>query len=159
MKPPKSTHSGRTIPLPDFVIESLRKHQAQQKEEQKLLGSAYHDQNLVFCTPNGTPIWPENFSRAFQRLLAQAGIPKIRLHGIRHTFATYLLNRGASLNVVAALLGHSNPAFTAEMYGHTQRRTEWEAINKIEDLFSRWQDKQTDTTTPQQTDTSIHDPV
>lgn len=144
MKSPKTENSNRTIPLPDFVVDNLRQHRAKQEEERALLGAAYYDQNLVFCTENGKPILPENFTRSFKRILRRAEIPVTRLHNVRHTFATYLLNQGVSLNVVSALLGHSNPAFTARVYGHTQRRAEREAVAKVDNLFNRWQTEQTD---------------
>ena len=50
------------------------------------MGEAYEDQGLVFCQPNGQPIDPRNFTRSFERLLTQAGLPKIRFERTRNEF-------------------------------------------------------------------------
>jgi integrase len=54
----------------------------------------------------------------FKRLLAKAGLREIRVHDIRHTFASLLLSKGASVVYVKEQLGHSSIQMTVDIYGH-----------------------------------------
>lgn len=111
-QPPKTQASQRTISLPPSVIELLQN----QRNKQKFNG----DNDLVFCTKNGSPIYPNNLlKRHFKKLLNRAGLStEIRLHDLRHTWATYLLSKGVNLKIIAEYLGHTNPSFTMRVYGH-----------------------------------------
>lgn len=115
---PKTSLSRRTVPLPPIAARELIAHKARQAAEKESMGSAYEDQDLVFATPNGRPIDPDNASHTFKRLLAQAGLPTYRLHDLRHAFASHLLYLGVHPKVVQALLGHSTINLTMNTYSH-----------------------------------------
>jgi len=72
----------------------------------------------MFTTADGRPLHPHVLSQTFTRLIARAGLPRIRLHDLRHTHATLLLKAGVPLKVVSERLGHSSPAFTMAVYQH-----------------------------------------
>src|SRR5271154_5506835 len=61
-------------------------------------------------------------SDAFKRLVTQSGLPRIRLHDLRHTHATLLLKAGVPIKVVSERLGHSTPGFTMATYQACSRR-------------------------------------
>jgi integrase len=124
---PKTVHSRRTIPLPEGCLAALRHHRAHQAEEKLLLGQAYKDHGLVFCQADGGPIDPRTLNRYFNQALAQAGLPPIRLHDARHTFATWLLEHGVSPKVVQTMLGHSSIAITLDIYSHVSLDLEKQA--------------------------------
>jgi integrase len=124
---PKTAHSRRTIPLPEGCLTALRQHWAHQAEEKLLLGQAYNDHGLVFCRADGRPIDPRALNRSFTQVLAQAGLPPIRLHDARHTFATWLLEHGVSPKVVQTMLGHSSIAITLDIYSHVSLDLEKQA--------------------------------
>jgi integrase len=128
---PKTLHSKRTIPAPGDSILELRRYKALQAQEKLLLAHAYNDQGLVFCQPNGSPIDPRNFTRAFDRLLKQAGLPHIRFHDARHTFATLMLELGESPKVVQEMLGHSRIATTLDIYSHVSLDLEKRASARL----------------------------
>ena len=69
----------------------LLRHKARQAEERLLLGSAYKDNDLVFCWQDGRPIDPRYLNDFFEKILQRAGLPSVRLHDLRHTFATLML--------------------------------------------------------------------
>ena len=73
---------------------------------------------VVFTRANGRPVHPHVLSQTFERVRVRAGLPRIRLHDLRHTHATLLLKAGAPLKVVSERLGHSSPAFTMAVYQH-----------------------------------------
>jgi integrase len=67
-------------------------------------------------TATGSPLHPQGFSEAFRRHVAAAGLPRIPLHGLRHTHATVALQAGVHPKVVADRLGHYSAAFTLDVY-------------------------------------------
>ena len=74
---------------------------------------------LVFRTPQGTIVDPDNlYHRVFLPVLAKAGIRRIRLHDLRHSFGSLLLQNGASIVYVKEQMGHSAIQVTVDIYGH-----------------------------------------
>ena len=67
---------------------------------------------------DGRPLHPERFSRWFERLAREASLPKIRLHDVRHSYATAALAAGVPAKVVSERLGHANIAITMDIYSH-----------------------------------------
>ena len=72
----------------------------------------------MFCQPDGTPIHPDSFSGLFERLVARAGLPRIRFHDLRHTHASLALTAGVHPKVVSERLGHADIALTLNTYSH-----------------------------------------
>jgi len=115
----KNKKSRRTVRLTPQAVEALRVHLEQQLGEIGALGDLYDDQGLVFTSEAGTPINPSNLrQRSFLPLLKKAGIPHIRFHDLRHTYATLLLLKGVHPKFVQELLGHATIAITLDTYSH-----------------------------------------
>jgi hypothetical protein len=73
----------------------------------------------VFSSPEGDILDPDNlYHRYFVPLLAASGIRKIRLHDLRHTFGSLLIQSGASIVYVKEQMGHSSIQVTVDTYGH-----------------------------------------
>ncbi len=68
-------------------------------------------------------------------LLERAGLPKLKLHGLRHTVGTLLIESGCDLKSASNLLGHSSPIFTAKTYIHPGMAMKEQAMDKIAGLF------------------------
>jgi integrase len=115
---------------------ALRRHKAKQAEEKLLLGPAYEDHGLVVCQPDGKPIDPRNFLRYFKKVLEQAGLPNIRIHDARHTFATIMLELGESPKTVQTMLGHSRVGITLDIYSHVSLELEKKASAKLNAALS-----------------------
>ncbi|WP_421876734.1 tyrosine-type recombinase/integrase [Mycolicibacterium wolinskyi] len=114
---PKSTRSARTLPMPRDVLVALRAFKTRQAEEHLALGGGWPDTGLVAGNADGSPIRPETYSKAFAAHCAAAGVPVIRLHDVRHTAATMLLDGGTTPSATAKWLGH-DPAITLRVHGH-----------------------------------------
>lgn len=112
--PTKTRTSRRPIDLDQRTIGVLAEWRAAQAEE---LGGEQRD-GVVFTRENGRPVHPHVLSQTFERLHTKAGLPKVRLHDLRHTHATLLLKAGVPLKVVSERLGHASPAFTMAVYQH-----------------------------------------
>ncbi|HXH09528.1 MAG TPA: site-specific integrase [Alphaproteobacteria bacterium] len=128
---PKTEQSRRTIPIPADIVEALKHHKARQAEERLLMGAAYEDHGLVFCQANGQPIDPRNFTRHFERMVKLAGVPRIRFHDLRHTFATVLLELGEAPKTVQTLLGHTKISTTLDIYSHVSLDLEKRAAARL----------------------------
>ncbi|SIJ61492.1 phage integrase family protein [Mycobacteroides abscessus subsp. bolletii] len=114
---PKSVRSARTLPMPSDVLVALRAFKTRQAEEHLALGGGWPDTGLVAVNADGSPIRPETYSKAFAAHCVAAGVPVIRLHDVRHTAATMLLDGGTTPSATAKWLGH-DPAITLRVYGH-----------------------------------------
>jgi integrase len=114
---PKSARSARTLPMPPDVLAALRAFKTRQAEEHLAIGGDWPDTGLVAVNADGSPIRPETYSKAFAAQCVAAGVPVIRLHGVRHTAATMLRDGGTTPSATAKWLGH-DPAITLRVYGH-----------------------------------------
>jgi integrase len=115
---PKTDRSRRTIMLPEVVVAALSAYRTRQKMERLVAGSRWIDSGHVFTTTIGTPLETAGVTRAFQRALTRAGLPKSRFHDLRHAAGTFALSQGFTLEDVKQLLGHSSIVLTSNTYGH-----------------------------------------
>ena len=114
--PPKSKRSTRTVALDGETVEVLKRHAAAQSVE--LAAGEPCGDPYVFTTPGGEPWNPNHVSDAFDALVAALPLPRITLHGLRHTYATNALAGGMPLHVVSQRLGHASPAITLNVYAN-----------------------------------------
>lgn len=114
----KTSSSRRTVDLDPRTVAVLKAWRKTQLQERVALGLRPKDDSLVFADPDGRPVHPDLYSQTFDRLVAAADVPRIRLHDLRHTHATILLKEGVPAKVVSERLGHANVAFTMSVYQH-----------------------------------------
>lgn len=117
----KSTSSTRHVFVPNEIMDALREHKVTQDNQKAQLRGAYQDTDLVFASRVGTMIGYRNLKRDLDRLCKLAGVKQITIHETRHTFATRLLEAGANLGGVSALLGHDNVYTTSQTYLYVSR--------------------------------------
>ena len=88
---PKTKRSRRSLSLDPATVSALRAHRARTLEERLASGAGYDENKdgLVFTRENGSPIHPTSLSRAFAARVKEAGVPEIRFHDLRHTYATF----------------------------------------------------------------------
>jgi len=115
---PKTAAGTRTVDLDKATVTALVEHRKRQRAERLLVGPGWKDHGLVFCRETGEPIDPARASRDFVRAVKRAGVPTIRMHDTRHTWATLALKAGVPVKVVQERLGHSTPAITQALYQH-----------------------------------------
>ena len=132
---PKTDRGKRRIALDEDTIASLRHHRATQLIEQALMADGYADHDLVFCNEDGTPFNPKRLTESFRAHVTAAGLPRIRLHDLRHTHATLALVGGVPVHVVSARLGHSSPAITMNVYAHLLPTSDESAAERVAELI------------------------
>jgi integrase len=111
---PKTDRARRTVSLPPFAVEVLRRARKEQAERRLLLGAAWVDEDVVADRGDGRPIEPAELPRACHRFAGEG----VRLHDLRHAFGTALLETGVHPKVASEALGHSSVAFTMDTYQH-----------------------------------------
>ncbi len=132
---PKTASSRRKIVLSPFLVEVLKQHRIRQLEARLQAGSAWKENNIVFCNPYGEFRDPAAVIKAFKKLLVDAGLPVMRFHDLRHSAATLLLTMGVHAKVVQELLGHSSISITLNIYSHVLPSLQKDAVDKMSDLF------------------------
>lgn len=128
---PKTARSRRPIVLDPVTAGALEEHRRRQEQEQHDWGNGYQDSDLVFAREDGTPLRPDSVSRRFQQLAGDAGLPTIRVHDLRHTYATIALGAGTHPKIVAERLGHSTIAVTLDIYSHVIPSIEEQGARQI----------------------------
>jgi len=140
---PKTKSGRRTIELDSSCLTALKAH----RERQSFLRRAWTDErrnlDLVFTTADGNWIHPRNVDREYFALLARiekqrqadrpddAALPRITLHGLRHTCATLLLLHNVNPKVVSERLGHASIGITLDTYSHVLPSMQRDAADAI----------------------------
>jgi len=133
---PKTRASRRAVLLTAAACDALKRHQAQQLLEREAAGPLWSANDLVFCTEVGDPLDGTAVLRGyFYPLLKRAGLPRVRLHDLRHTAATLLLSQGISPKVVASVLGHATTAVTLDIYSHVTPDMQRGAVDAMQRII------------------------
>ena len=151
----KTSASSRVVEIDDETARALERHRARMLTERAAFeasamedawirsdersprrastsGSDCGPDDLVFVTTAGTALSVSNMTkRHFAPLLRKAGLPRMRVHDLRHSHASLLLHRGISPIVVQKRLGHANVATTLSLYGHLMPTSQREAADAV----------------------------
>lgn len=132
----KTEDSEAVLPLPEITWLTLLEHQERQAAERAALGEVWEDHGLVFPSERGTPLEPTNLSRSFARLREAAGLPGVRLHDLRHTVVSLLMELGVPPHVVQAIARHADVKITLKVYAHANLDAMREALGKLDGRLS-----------------------
>jgi integrase len=132
---PKTARGRRRIALDPATCSALRQHRRAQVAERLGAGPSWSDTGLVFTHQDGRPLHPEYVRRLFDRHLQRIGLPRIRLHDLRHTHATLALQAGVHPKVVSERLGHTTVAMTLDIYSHAIPALEQDAAATVAALI------------------------
>lgn len=133
---PKTKRSRRTVHLAPGAIAALRARKKIQAAERLAFKGEWADPTLVFPNAVGKPIDPARVTDQLKRTLDAAELPRVRVHDLRHTCATLLLNRNVHPKLVQELLGHSTIAITLDLYSHVIPAMHGEVATQMEALFA-----------------------
>ena len=124
--PLKTKNAYRTLPLSADAIDVLM-------QQRRKTGNS----EWVFPSPTGGPMSPDSVLHMLHRILKRAGLPKVRFHDLRHTFATLALQNGVDVKTVSGVLGHFSAGFTLDTYAHVTTSAKREAAKTMGNLLSR----------------------
>ena len=115
---PKTAKGRRAVALSPTSCVLLRAHREHGEADTELLGKPLTGSSLVFGHADGTPRAPATLTHAFSKLAKRAGLIGVRLHDLRHTHASLLLQQSVHPKVVSERLGHANIQITLDTYSH-----------------------------------------
>ena len=132
---PKTARSRRSVSLDATTVAALRAHRKRQLEERMAWGPAYQDSGLVITREDGTFVHPDRFTQMFDKHVKHSALSRIRLHDLRHTYATLALAAAVHPKVVSERLGHATVAFTLDVYSHAVPALQEEAADRVAALI------------------------
>jgi integrase len=104
-------------------------------DERLNVGDDYLDQDLVFANAIGVPIHPNTLTDHFYKIIESTGLPRIRIHDLRHGHATMLMEDGTHPKVVSERLGHANIKITLDLYSHVTPSMQRQVSDRLERLI------------------------
>lgn len=135
LKEPKSEDGTRTIPISDNILALLKKHKIRQNENKLKFGKYYQKSDYMFTRETGDLINPAVFSREFKEFLEKNNLKRIRLHDLRHTSATLMLQSKVPAKTASERLGHSNIHITLDLYSHVLKDMKKEVSDVLDDII------------------------
>ena len=132
---PKTRRGRRLVALDPATVASLKAQRRRQKIERLAGGGNWKDSGYVFTREDGEPYHPERVSKLFKAATKGAGLPRIRLHDLRHTYATLALSADVHPKIVSERLGHANIAITLDTYSHAIPALSEEAASRVAALM------------------------
>lgn len=145
-KEPKNKSSIRTVSIPVSVLELLREHRRQQLRYRLTVGTYWQGDNYIFIQDNGSQMYPSTPYGVFQKVIKRYNatlppgghaLPKIPLHGLRHTSATLLISQNIDVRTVSGRLGHAQTSTTMNIYSHQLQSVDKKAAAVLDDLLQR----------------------
>lgn len=114
-------HKTRTVGLPPDALEVLMCHRQvhnAEKAQAAVEGHSWPASDLVFTSEVGTPVHPDNPKRVLNAICQEAGVPRLRLHDLRHLYSSVCIASGVDPKELAHRLGHARASFTLDRYTH-----------------------------------------
>ncbi len=126
----KTESSRRTLPMADVLLNAFKSLKKRNIKNMYKLNSL-----LIFTNELGQPIRPNKLTANFKKAATTAGFPNMRLHDLRHTVVTYLIESGQSPKTVQEFVGHTDARFTLKQYAHVVDESKRKSSEVISDLY------------------------
>ena len=134
--PTKTARSRRQVTITQELVDVLRSIRGSQMMVKMELGPAWEDTGFVFTKTSGKPLDPEKVTHNFTSIVRTAGLKGVRLHDLRHTHASLMLQAGVHPKIVSERLGHAGVAITMDTYSHVLPGLQEDAAERFSKLLS-----------------------
>ena len=135
---PKTKSSYRKEAMNDDVRELLLRLRDRQEENKRMLKDDYVDTGFILCWEDGKPYRPNYISELFAKFLLDNGLKKIRLHDLRHSFASIANDLGVPMFNISKALGHGSTAVTSGIYTHMFDDSHKETIDRVTEAIQQF---------------------
>lgn len=115
-----------------IILKNLKEYQEELKRSKEI---DYEDNDLIFAKENGKPFSPDTATKRCKRLVRELGMGELKLHDLRHTYATLALEAGVPIKVVSERLGHASVSTTLDKYSHLTVNFQREAQKSFSDYL------------------------
>ncbi len=132
----KTQSSCHTYALIDDVREVLLEQKRKQEENKRTLGKAYVQSDYIFTWDDGSLFSPDYLSKGFKKIATRAGMPNITFHGLRHSTASILHDKGWDIKDAQTWLRHSSIKVTGDIYTHIAEDRKSSMARKLDKTFS-----------------------
>ncbi len=128
----------RIIQVAPSVMLILSRQKEHQGRLAKMAGSAWNNEwNLVFTNEFGEYYVHTTVYKNFKKIVEQLGIPSMRFHDLRHTYATLSLESGDDFKTVQTNLGHATASFTLDVYGHVSNGMKKKSAMNVQQFINK----------------------
>ena len=133
-KNPKTQAGIRKIYIPERLVNVLEEYHKRYLENKLKYGKQFKDKGYVLSKPNGEPFSPQGISNNYLRFMERHKdrIRYLKFHGLRHTYASVLINQNTNPKTVQHNLGHADVSLTLSIYSHSFEATEKEAAECLQ---------------------------
>lgn len=128
---PKNGKQRILTPAP-FVMGLLKQQKIKQAEMRATAGTAWQDTDFVFTNQVGGCLSYRTAYDCFKRIMEQMGLPNMRVHDLRHTYAVMALRAGDDIKTLSQHMGHYSVSFTLDVYGHVTEDMEAKSSAKMQ---------------------------
>lgn len=129
---PTKNGRERTITAAPFIMDLLWKTKQTQEKNRKEFADIFDENGLVFTDETGKRVTPQALYRAFKIVVTELGMPDVRFHDLRHSYAVVSLKSGDDVKTVQENLGHATSAFTLDTYGHVTEKMKKDSANRMQ---------------------------
>lgn len=133
--PTKTAKSRRTLKLPAWIFDLVKRLQVDQTRQRLALGDQWHESGRLFTKLDGSPIGLQQPYQWLKAFCEDHGLPFYGIHQFRHLNASMLIYTGEDVRTVSAALGHSQTSTTLNIYSHTFEAAQARASDALADLL------------------------
>ncbi|MBR6184880.1 MAG: site-specific integrase [Clostridia bacterium] len=127
----------RSFSIPPSVVRALKKVKTRQAEWKLHHGTLYHnEENFVFTNEFGHHLATRTVFNRFKAIMKKMGLPEVRLHDLRHTYATLAIQNGVDYKTISNNLGHATVAFTMDVYAEVSMTMQQDSVSKMESFIA-----------------------
>jgi len=135
---PKTVDSFRTVSIPSVLRDQLIAYKSHSEVQEELLGDKWSDSGYLLVDDFGRECFPDSLSKWFTKFIKRNELPKITLHGLRHTMATLLIHDPTvPERTISDRLGHANTNTLRKIYSHELKESDKLASDSIDSIFKR----------------------
>lgn len=128
-------HNSRSFKLPQSGLAFLKRIKDKQDLAMRNNKEWTNSLNFVFTTEEGNFCTRTSVYKHGKMVFTQMGLPELRIHDLRHTFATLSLQQGMNIKTLSHILGHATVAFTMDKYGHVSKQMMEDATCQMEEII------------------------
>lgn len=132
-KQPKTNAGIRRIYIPQHLIKILKEYQTRYVTNKLKFGKKFADKGYVVSKPDGNPFTPQGISNSYLRFMKRhsSEIRYLKFHGLRHTYASVLIEQGENPKTVQHNLGHADVSLTLQIYSHSYESAQKKAAETL----------------------------